>query len=331
MNVFITGVAGFLGSNLANKYLVQGWNVGGIDNFASSDPNSLHLAALLRHPRFSFTSGDVCEYEELAAAVDTAFKGKGVDLILNFACIASPPHYQANSLETIRTSTQGVDNVLAYAKNVKARVLHASTSEVYGDPESSPQSERYWGRVNSFGPRACYDEGKRLAEALVYEYRRITHLDARMIRIFNTYGPAMHPEDGRAVSNFINQALGSQPITIHGDGSQTRSFCYVDDLVRGAMALAAAPSTVSVPMNVGNPVEDTIHDIAELVLAKVPESTSKITYVDRPVDDPGRRKPDITLAQRELGWMPHVCLDAGLDLTIAYFRRLRESVTVPQK
>lgn len=321
MRILITGAAGFLGSNLALRYLFQGHNVVGLDNFASSDRKSRHLQALLMHERFKFYEGSVCNFDDVSIA---AYINKGCDLILNFACIASPPRYQDRPFDTLRTSTTGIDNVLQIASLNDTPVVHASTSEVYGDPEMSPQNEKYWGKVNSFGPRSCYDEGKRCAEAYCYEYMK-RGADVRIVRIFNTYGPNMDPNDGRAVSNFINQALKGDPITIHGDGRQTRSFCYVDDLVKGIMAMASAPKGHVVgPVNMGNPTEHTIEEIAHTVLDKVPESKSNIVYVDRPVDDPCTRKPDITLASNKYGWMPTVCLDAGLDNTIKYFRMLRE-------
>jgi UDP-glucuronate decarboxylase len=321
MKILITGVAGFLGSNLALRYLLQGHTVIGIDNFASSDKKSLHLQALMKHENFRFNQTTICDYD---AIHDACFSAKSrVELVLNFACIASPPRYQAMPIETIRTSTLGVDNVLMFATHADIPVVHASTSEVYGDPEVTPQVESYWGRVNSFGPRACYDEGKRCAEAFCYEYIK-KGVDVRIIRIFNTYGPNMDPHDGRAVSNFINQALSNEDITIHGDGKQTRSFCYVDDLVKGIMGVATFDRGVIMsPVNLGNPVENSIEEIAYHVLEKIPESTSKIVYVDRPVDDPGRRKPDVSLINAKLGWLPHVCLDTGLDNTIRYFKMLR--------
>ena len=317
MRILITGAAGFLGSNLAMRYLYQGHEVIGVDNFASSDRNSRHIRALKDHKNFYFFDEDVCDNFE--------YNLPQCDLILNFACIASPPRYQAMPIETIRTSTVGVDNVLTLAAIWQIPVVHASTSEVYGDPEVTPQTESYWGKVNSFGPRSCYDEGKRCAEAFCYEYIK-KDVDVRVVRIFNTYGPNMDPNDGRAVSNFINQALKSQSITIHGNGKQTRSFCYVDDLVKGIMAVASAPKGLIIgPMNLGNPVEVSIDEIAQTILAKVSESKSKIIYVDRPVDDPGRRQPDIKLATSKLGWFPHVCLDTGLDNTINYFRMLNRA------
>lgn len=322
MHVLITGAAGFLGSNLSLRYLFQGHEVVGIDNFASSEKNSRHLQALLKHERFKFVEGDVCNAEDIERAW---WMTKGCDLVLNFACIASPPRYQARPFDTIRTSTEGVDNVLLRALLGNVPVVHASTSEVYGDPEVTPQVESYWGRVNSFGPRSCYDEGKRCAEAFCYEYLK-RGCDVRIVRIFNTYGPNMDPQDGRAVSNFINQALSDTDITIHGDGSQTRSFCYVDDLVKGIMGMAAAPKGhITGPVNLGNPTENTISDIAQMIIDKVPGCKSKIVNVDRPVDDPGRRKPNITLANDKLGWLPHVCLDVGLDNTINYFKTLQST------
>lgn len=319
MKILITGAAGFLGSNLALRYLLQGHEVIGVDNFMSSDKNSRHIQALKKLERFTFVETDICDPESFAWSFVHPY-----DLILNFACIASPPRYQALPLQTLRTSTIGVDNVLSAATLRNIPVVHASTSEIYGDPEISPQVETYWGRVNSFGPRSCYDEGKRCAEAYCYEYLK-RGTDVRVVRIFNTYGPNMDPEDGRAISNFINMALLDADIKIQGDGKQTRSFCYVDDLVKGIMAVAAAPTGhITSPVNLGNPFEVTIEELANRVLEKIPESKSKIIYVDKAADDPGRRKPDITLANHKLGFWPHVCLDTGLDRTIMYFRMLRE-------
>ena len=323
MRILILGATGFLGSNLALRYLYQGHEIIGVDNFASSDRNSQHFASLKKHKNFSFIEQDICE--DCGAVERLVWNcGEVCDAVLNFACIASPPRYQASPFETIRTSTVGVDNVLSAAFEHNCIVVHASTSEVYGDPEVTPQKEEYWGKVNSFGPRACYDEGKRCAEAYCWEYMR-KGCDVRIVRIFNTYGPNMHPHDGRAVSNFINQALNDEDITIYGDGRQTRSFCYVDDLVKGIMAMVnVQKGCLTSPVNLGNPIENTIGEIAQLVLDKIPESKSKLVYKDLPADDPCRRQPDIMRAKDLLGWMPNVCLDVGLDTTIEYFRHLRK-------
>jgi UDP-glucuronate decarboxylase len=243
-----------------------------------------------------------------------------VDQIYNLACPASPIHYQSDPVQTTKTCVHGAINMLGLAKRMKARILQASTSEVYGDPSVHPQPEDYWGHVNPVGPRSCYDEGKRCAETLFFDYYRQHRLAIRVARIFNTYGPRMHPNDGRVVSNFIVQALQGSPITVYGDGTQTRSFCYVSDMVDGLIALMEAPDAMTGPVNLGNPVENTILQIAKLILAKT-GSRSEIAFKPLPADDPRQRQPDITLAKTELGWQPTVALDSGLDKTIAYFEK----------
>jgi UDP-glucuronate decarboxylase len=303
--VLVTGGAGFLGSHLCDKLIAEGNEVVCLDNlFTGTRENIDHL--LDKH-NFEFVRHDVCDRTILE-----------VDEIYHLACPASPIHYQRNPVRTIRTTVEGTLHVLDLAREVKARVLIASTSEVYGDPQVHPQVETYWGNVNPIGPRACYDEGKRCAEALAVAYATQYATDVRIVRIFNTYGPRMHENDGRVVSNFIVQALQNRPITVYGKGEQTRSFCYVDDLVRGFVALMA--SEVKVPVNIGNPGEFTVKELAEKVIAKT-GSKSKIIYEPLPVDDPGRRRPDITRAKELLGWEPTIPLDKGLDSTIEYFRK----------
>lgn len=306
--VLVTGGAGFLGSHLCELLLRQGHEVICADNFfTGSKRNILHL---LSNPKFELLRHDVTFplYIE-------------VDQIYNLACPASPIHYQHDPVQTTKTSVHGAINMLGLAKRVKARILQASTSEVYGDPEIHPQHEGYWGKVNPIGPRACYDEGKRCAETLFFDYHRQHKLDIKVARIFNTYGPRMHPNDGRVVSNFIVQALQSQPITLYGDGNQTRSFCYVSDLVDGLVRLMNTPAGFTGPVNLGNPVEITVKTLAERVIA-LTGSKSKLVFKPLPQDDPRQRQPDITLAKRELDWAPSVCLDAGLTNTIHYFDEL---------
>jgi UDP-glucuronate decarboxylase len=303
--ILVTGGAGFLGSHLCERLVDEGNEVVCLDNlFTGTRENIDHL--LDKHS-FEFVRHDVCDRTILE-----------VDEIYHLACPASPIHYQRNPVRTIRTTVEGTLHVLDLAREVKARVLIASTSEVYGDPQVHPQVETYWGNVNPIGPRACYDEGKRCAEALAVAYATQYATDVRIVRIFNTYGPRMHENDGRVVSNFIVQALQNRPITVYGKGEQTRSFCYVDDLVRGFIALMA--SDVKVPVNIGNPGEFTVKELAEKVIAKT-GSKSQIVYEPLPVDDPGRRRPDITRAKQLLGWEPTIPLDKGLDSTIEYFRK----------
>ncbi|HAN28204.1 MAG TPA: NAD-dependent dehydratase [Halieaceae bacterium] len=310
--VLVTGGAGFLGSHLCERLLADGHDVLCVDNFfTGSRDNVLHL---LGNPRFELLRHDVTFplYVE-------------VDQIYNLACPASPIHYQADPVQTTKTSVHGAINMLGLAKRVNARILQASTSEVYGDPEVHPQQEGYWGRVNPVGPRACYDEGKRCAETLFFDYYRQHGLRIKVARIFNTYGPRMHPNDGRVVSNFIVQALSGAPITLYGDGQQTRSFCYVDDLIEGLIRLMNTPDDVTGPVNLGNPVEFTIRELAQQVLAKT-RSSSELLQEPLPEDDPRQRQPDIGLAKALLDWEPVVPLADGLDRTIDYFRRIGSDV-----
>ena len=305
MRILVTGGAGFLGSHLCDRLIADGHEVTVIDNLFTG--RKQNIAHLLSHPRFEFVRHDVID----------PFKYE-VDQIYNLACPASPPHYQYNPIKTIKTSILGSINCLGLAKRVKARVFQASTSEVYGDPHVHPQPESYWGNVNPIGKRSCYDEGKRCAETLFFDYHREHKVDIRVVRIFNTYGPRMHEADGRVVSNFIVQALRGEDITIYGDGSQTRSFCYVDDLIEGWLRLMAQTETVG-PMNIGNPTEFTMLQLAELTL-KLVGGQSKIVFKSLPADDPKQRRPDITLAQKVLKWEPKVPLEEGLQRTIAYFK-----------
>ena len=304
--VLVTGGAGFVGSHLCESLLNRGYEVLCVDNFyTGSRTNVTHL---LSNPRFELMRHDVTFplYVE-------------VDEIYNMACPASPIHYQRDPVQTTKTSVHGAINMLGLAKRLGAKILQASTSEVYGDPNVHPQPESYWGNVNPVGLRACYDEGKRCAETLFFDYYRQHRLEIRVARIFNTYGPRMHPNDGRVVSNFIVQALRGEPITIYGDGTQTRSFCYVDDLVEGLIRLMEAPEGTTGPINLGNPGEFTIRELAEEVVRQT-ESSSRISYHPLPSDDPKQRRPDITLARRHLDWQPSVPLREGLVSTIAYFR-----------
>jgi len=306
VRVMVTGGAGFLGSHLCDRLLAQGHDVLCVDNFYTSTRHN--ITHLLEHPNFELMRHDVTFplYVE-------------VDRIYNLACPASPVHYQRDPVQTTKTSVHGAINMLGLAKRTGARILQASTSEVYGDPEVHPQTEGYWGNVNPIGIRSCYDEGKRCAETLFFDYWRQHQLPIKVARIFNTYGPRMLPDDGRVVSNFIVQALQGRDITIYGDGSQTRSFCYVDDLVEGLMRLMESDPKVTGPVNLGNPGEFSIKELAEKVVAMV-GSGSKIVYEPLPQDDPTQRKPDITLAKAALGWEPAIALDQGLKQTIEYFR-----------
>jgi len=308
MRILVTGGAGFLGSHLCDRLLADGNEVVCLDNlFTGSKANIAHLA---KNPNFEFVRHDVID----------PFKYE-VDQIYNLACPASPPHYQYNPIKTTKTSVMGAINCLGLAKRIKARVFQASTSEVYGDPSVHPQPESYWGNVNPIGRRSCYDEGKRVAETLFFDYHRENKVDIRIVRIFNTYGPRMRPEDGRVVSNFIVQALRGEDITIYGDGSQTRSFCFVDDLIEGFIRLMNAGPDVTGPINIGNPGEFTVRELAEMVVAET-GSRSQIVYRPLPVDDPKQRRPDISVAKRELGWSPRIPLAQGLTQTIDYFDRL---------
>ena len=310
MVTLVTGGAGFLGSHLCERLLEQGQDVVCLDNFFTGCRRN--VAHLLENPRFELIRHDVID----------PFKVE-VDRIFNLACPASPVHYQYNPIKTVKTSVMGAINCLGLAKRVDARILQASTSEVYGDPEVHPQPEEYRGNVNPIGLRACYDEGKRCAETLFFDYHRENKVDIRVIRIFNTYGPRMRPDDGRVVSNFIVQALKGEDLTIYGDGSQTRSFCFVDDLLEGMMGVMEQEKTVG-PVNLGNPTEFTIRELAEKVLEKV-DSSSKLVEMPLPSDDPTQRKPDISLAKEVAGWTPGIELDEGLDRTIPYFRSILES------
>jgi UDP-glucuronate decarboxylase len=308
--VLVTGGAGFLGSHLCERLLKEGNEVLCVDNFYSGSREN--ISHLLTNPNFELLRHDVTFPLYIEA-----------DQIYNLACPASPIHYQWDAVQTVKTSVIGAINVLGLAKRVKARVLQASTSEVYGDPIVHPQTESYWGNVNPIGVRSCYDEGKRCAETLFFDYHRQNKVDIRVIRIFNTYGPRMHPRDGRVVSNFVVQALSDSDITIYGDGSQTRSFQYVDDLIDGMILMMNNSAGVVGPVNLGNPVEFTIRQLAEEVIRLIPETKSRIVYKDRPSDDPMQRKPDISLATRTLGWVPSIPLHEGLVSTIKYFRELK--------
>ena len=304
--ILVTGGAGFVGSHLCDRLVEQGNDVVCLDNFFTGDKRN--IAHLFGRTNFELVRHDVTFplYVE-------------VDQIYNLACPASPVHYQFDPVQTTKTSVHGAINMLGLAKRTGARILQASTSEVYGDPEVHPQTEDYWGRVNPVGTRACYDEGKRCAETLFFDYWRQHRLEIKVARIFNTYGPRMHPNDGRVVSNFIVQALKGLPITIYGEGNQTRSFCYVDDLVEGLIGLMNSEAGITGPVNLGNPNEFTIRQLADKVLAQT-GSGSKIELEPLPEDDPQQRQPDITLATKLLDWGPKVDLDSGLDTTIAYFR-----------
>lgn len=305
--ILVTGGAGFIGSHLCERLLNDGHEVICADNFfTGSKENVRHL---LDNKHFELVRHDITN----PLTVE-------VDQIYNLACPASPVHYQYNPIKTIKTSTVGVVNMLGLAKRVKARILQTSTSEVYGDPEEHPQKETYWGNVNPLGLRSCYDEGKRVAESLFMSYHRQNNIDIRIVRIFNTYGPRMHPNDGRVVSNFIIQALKNEPITIYGDGSHTRSFCFVDDLVDGLVKMMENAETIG-PVNLGNPVEITVKELAEKVI-KLTGSKSKISYKTLPDDDPRKRQPDISLAKKYLKWEPKVKLDDGLKKTINYFKKI---------
>jgi UDP-glucuronate decarboxylase len=303
--VLITGGAGFLGSFLCEALLARGQEVLCVDNFYTGTRRNVEH--LIGHKRFELMRHDVTFplYVE-------------VDDIYNLACPASPVHYQRDPVQTTKTSVHGAINMLGLAKRVKAKIFQASTSEIYGDPEVHPQREEYWGNVNTIGPRACYDEGKRCAETLFFDYHRQHNLQIKVARIFNTYGPRMHPSDGRVVSNFIMQALRGEPITMYGEGGQTRSFCYVDDLIDGFIRLMDSPDGVTGPINLGNPVEFTIRQLAEQVIA-LTGSKSKMEFCPLPADDPKQRQPDISRARSALGWEPKVPLEDGLKKTIAYF------------
>ena len=306
--ILITGGAGFLGSHLCERLLNEGNEVVCLDNyFTGQKQNVVHL---LKNPYFELIRHDVT----MPFFIE-------VDEIYNLACPASPIHYQYNAIKTVKTSVLGAINMLGLAKRIKARILQASTSEVYGDPEIHPQVESYWGHVNPIGVRSCYDEGKRIAETLFMNYHLQNNVRIKIIRIFNTYGPRMHPNDGRVVSNFIVQALKGEDITIYGDGSQSRSFCYVDDLLEGMIRLMNSREDFTCPVNIGNPNEFTMLELAEKVI-KLTGTKSKIVYMPLPADDPTQRQPNISLAKKELGWEPKVMLDEGLVKTIEYFKTI---------
>ena len=304
--ILVTGGAGFLGSHLYDRLIEAGHEVTCLDNFFTG--NRRNIEHLIDHAGFRVIEADVTEPVSLE-----------VDRIFNLACPASPVDYQRHPVQTIRTNVHGAINLLDLAQRTGARILQASTSEVYGDPEIHPQPESYWGRVNPIGPRACYDEGKRSAETLFFDYHRQFGVDIKVVRIFNTYGPRMHPDDGRVVSNFIVRALRGQPLAIYGDGNQTRSFCYVDDLIDGLLRMMDTGPDFTGPVNIGNPGEFTIRQLAELVL-EMTGSRSHIEYLPAPQDDPRQRKPEISLAAERLGWRPTVALEQGIARTIDYFQ-----------
>ena len=306
--VIVTGGAGFLGSHLCDRLINEGNEVICVDNFQTG--RKANIAHLWNNLYFNVLEHDITN--PLYAQVDE---------IYNLACPASPPHYQADPVHTMKTSVLGAINMLGLTKRIKGKILHASTSEVYGDPLVHPQPEDYWGHVNPIGIRSCYDEGKRAAEALFFDYRREHDLKIKVVRIFNTYGPNMDPDDGRVVSNFIVQALKGDPITIYGDGSQTRSFCYVDDLIEGFVRMMDSPDSVTGPVNLGNPIEFSVAELAEKII-KLTGSGSKIIFKPLPSDDPKQRQPDISRAKKLLDWEPTVAVDAGLVKTIEYFDRL---------
>jgi len=309
--ILVSGGAGFLGSHLCERLLAAGHDLLCVDNFFTG--TKTNIAHLMNNPRFELMRHDITFplYVE-------------VDEIYNLACPASPIHYQFDPVQTTKTSVHGAINMLGLAKRVKAKILQASTSEVYGDPEVHPQTENYWGRVNPVGPRSCYDEGKRCAETLFFDYRRQHHLRIKVVRIFNTYGPRMLPHDGRVVSNFVMQALTGEDITIYGEGNQTRSFCYVDDLIEAMIRVMATPDDFTGPINIGNPTEFTIRRLAEEVIS-LTGSKSRLIFEPLPIDDPKQRQPDISLAKKTIDWSPSVELESGLEKTISYFRAQLQS------
>ena len=305
--VLVTGGAGFLGSHLCDRLIAGGADVLCVDNFFTG--SKANIAHLQNNPYFELMRHDITFplYVE-------------VDAIYNLACPASPIHYQHDPVQTTKTSVHGAINMLGLAKRTRATILQASTSEVYGDPEIHPQTESYWGRVNPIGPRSCYDEGKRCAETLFFDYHRQHQLQIKVVRIFNTYGPRMHPNDGRVVSNFIVQALRGEEITIYGDGEQTRSFCYVDDLIEAMLRMMQSPAGITGPVNIGNPVEVTMLELSERIIS-LTQSKSRLCFKPLPQDDPKQRQPDISFARNALDWQPKVSLEDGLKATIDYFRR----------
>ena len=304
--VLVTGGAGFLGSHLCDRLVAQGNDVICLDNFFTGSKKN--ISHLFGKPNFELIRHDLVQPIFLE-----------VDEIYNMACPASPIHYQFNPVKTVKTSVMGAIHMLGLAKRVKAKILQASTSEIYGSPSMHPQREDYWGNVNTIGPRSCYDEGKRCSETLFFDYHRQNRVNIRVVRIFNTYGPRMHPNDGRVVSNFICQALGGADITIYGDGCQSRSFCYVDDMIEGLIRMMAGPDDFTGPVNLGNPDEIRIIDLAEMIIA-LTESSSRLVFKELPQDDPQKRRPDISLAKSRLDWEPSMTLEEGLRKTIEYFR-----------
>lgn len=308
--ILITGGAGFLGSHLCDRLVEEGHEVLCLDNFFTGTKNNIRH--LLNEPNFELIRHDLAHPAFLE-----------VDEIYNLACPASPIHYQYNPVKTIKTNVMGAIHMLGLAKRVQAKILQASTSEIYGNPTLHPQPEAYWGNVNTIGIRSCYDEGKRCAETLFFDYHRQNRVNIRVIRIFNTYGPRMHPNDGRVVSNFIVQALADQDITVYGDGSQTRSFCYVDDMIDGMVRMMNGPDTFVGPVNLGNPGEFTILELAQMII-RLTKSNSRIKFEPLPQDDPLQRRPDISLAREKLAWEPMVELEQGLKQTIQYFRGLQD-------
>lgn len=306
--ILITGGAGFLGSHLCRKLLSQNNHITCIDNLLTGSQKNID--ELQGNQNFRFVNHDIINQ----------FKGE-YDEIYNLACPASPIHYQTDPIKTMKTSILGSINLLELAKQHNSKIFQASTSEIYGDPEMHPQEESYWGHVNPIGPRSCYDEGKRCAETLFFDYRRQHNLDIKLVRIFNTYGPRMNPHDGRVVSNFIVQAIKGDDISIYGDGSQTRSFCYVEDMIDGFVSMMSSNENISGPINLGNPIEFSILELAEKVIDKI-GGKSKVVFNDLPIDDPKKRKPDITKAKNDLDWSPKVSLDEGLEMTINYFKML---------
>lgn len=323
--VLVTGGAGFLGSNLCRKFIELGHQVTALDNLSTGRLENIQ--DLTQNKNFSFIKHDVIYPIDLTVGLNPADLNidnlSKIDWIFNFACPASPPAYQKDPIQTIKTSFLGMLNMLELAKKNNARIMQASTSEVYGDPEEHPQKESYVGHVNPIGIRSCYDEGKRSAESLIFDYHRVHKTDIKVIRIFNTYGPGMDPLDGRVVSNFIIQALNNQPITMYGDGKQTRSFCYVDDLINGIIKMMQTDYGVTGPVNLGNPNEFTLLELADKVI-ELTNSKSKIIFEPLPQDDPKRRRPDITLAKQLLNWEPQISLDTGLGKTINYFDSLNK-------
>ncbi|MFH1953867.1 MAG: UDP-glucuronic acid decarboxylase family protein [Pseudomonadota bacterium] len=308
--ILVTGGAGFLGSHLCDRLIEEGHDLICLDNFfTGTKRNILHLTGI---PNFELLRHDLVHPIFLE-----------VDEIYNLACPASPIHYQYNPVKTVKTSVMGTINMLGVAKRVKAKILQASTSEVYGNPTVHPQDETYWGNVNTIGPRSCYDEGKRCAETLFFDYHRQNKVNIRVVRIFNTYGPRMHPNDGRVVSNFVVQALTNRDITVYGDGSQTRSFCYVDDMIEGLIRMMNGPDDFTGPVNLGNPAESTILDLAEMII-RLTGSRSKIIFKPLPQDDPLQRRPDITLAKKKLEWAPVMEIEQGLMKTVEYFSGVLE-------